>query len=96
MTADWSPLWLGLRVALMVSVLALVVAPWARVVAGAPETGRQSRCSRGFSRAFARDHCGAGGAAFTWPVAVAAGLVRAVPYTLALAAPLFQSSIPAM
>src|ERR1035438_6007404 len=28
MTADWSPLWLSLRVALMGSVLALVVAPW--------------------------------------------------------------------
>ncbi|MFY9728408.1 MAG: ABC transporter permease subunit [Bryobacteraceae bacterium] len=82
MTADWSPLWLSLRVALLVSVLALVVAPWPAWRLGRRNWPAVMLLARFLSIVPAVIVASLAAPAFTWPLAVAAGLVRAVPYVL--------------
>jgi molybdate transport system permease protein len=94
MTADWSPLWLGLRVALMVSVLALVVAPWPAWWLARRNWPAVTLLARFLASVPAVIIAALAVPAFTWPVAVAAGLVRAVPYTLAACRTAFQSLNP--
>ncbi len=94
MTADWSPLWLSLRVALLVSVVALVAAPWPAWRLARRNWPAVMLLARFLSIAPAVIVASLAMPAFTWPVAVAAGLVRAVPYTLAACRTAFQSLNP--
>jgi len=94
MTADWSPLWLSLRVALMVSALALVVAPWPAWLLARRSWPAVTLIERFLSIVPTVIIASLAAPAFTWPVAVAAGLVRAVPYTLAACRAAFQTLNP--
>ena len=94
MTADWSPLWLSLRVALLVSVLALVVAPLPAWWLARRSWPAVTLFARFLASVPAVIVASLAAPAFTWPVAVAAGLVRAVPYTLAASRTAFQSLNP--
>jgi len=94
MTADWSPLWLSLRVALLVSVLALMVAPWPAWLLARRNWPAVTLFARFLGSVPAVIVASLAAPAFTWPVAVAAGLVRAVPYTLAASRAAFQSLDP--
>src|SRR5208283_3271166 len=94
MTADWSPLWLSLRVALMVSVLALLLAPWPAWLLARRNWPAVTLLVGFLSIVPAVIVTSLAVPAFTWPVAVAAGLVRAVPYTLAACRMAFQSLNP--
>lgn len=94
MTADWSPLWLGLRVALLVSVLALLAAPWPAWWLARRNWPVVTLLTGFLSIVPAVIIASLAVPAFTWPVAVAAGLVRAVPYTLAACRAAFQSLNP--
>jgi molybdate transport system permease protein len=94
MTADWSPLWLSLRVALLVSVLALLVAPWPAWLLARRNWPVITLLARFLASVPAVIVASLAAPAFTWPVAVAAGLVRAVPYTLAASRNAFQSLNP--
>jgi ABC-type molybdate transport system permease subunit len=91
MTADWSPLWLSLRVALMVSVVALLVAPWPAWLLARRSWPVVTLIERFLASVPAVIVASLAVPALTWPVAVAAGLVRAVPYTLAACRTAFQS-----
>ena len=71
MTADWSPLWLGLRVALMVSVLALVVAPWPAWWLARRNWPAVTLLARFLASVPAVIIAALAVPAFTWPVAVA-------------------------
>ncbi len=94
MTADWSPLWIGLRVALLVSVLALVVAPWSAWLLARRNWPVVTLLARFLVSVPAVIVASLAVPAFTWPVAVAAGLVRAVPYTLLACRAAFQCLNP--
>jgi len=94
MTADWSPLWLSLRVALLVSALALVAAPWPAWLLARRNWPVVTLLTGFLSSVPAVIVASLAAPAFTWPVAVAAGLVRAVPYTLAASRTAFQSLNP--
>ncbi|HEY1217881.1 MAG TPA: ABC transporter permease subunit [Bryobacteraceae bacterium] len=94
MTADWSPLWLSLRVALMVSIVALVIAPWPAWRLARRNWPVVALIARFLSIVPAVIVAALVAPAFTWPIAVAAGLVRAVPYTLAVCHTAFQSLNP--
>jgi molybdate transport system permease protein len=94
MTADWSPLWLSLRVALLVSVVALVVAPWPAWRLARRNWPAVMLLARFLSIVPAVIVASLAAPAFTWPLAVAAGLVRAVPYTLVACRAAFESFNP--
>lgn len=94
MTADWSPLWLTLRVALLVSVLALVVAPWPAWLLARRNWPAVAWLAGFLATVPAVIVAALAAPRFTWPVAVAAGLVRAVPYTLEACRTAFQSLNP--
>jgi molybdate transport system permease protein len=83
MTADWSPLWLSLRVALVVSAVALVVAPWPAWWLVRRNWPGVALLVRFLSMTPAVIVCALAAPRFGWQVAAAAGLVRAIPYTLA-------------
>jgi len=94
MTADWSPLWFSLRVALLVSLLALMIAPWPAWLL-ARRNWPAVTLLAGFLSIFPAVIVAALTApVFTWRVAVAAGLVRAVPYTFSACRAAFQSLNP--
>jgi molybdate transport system permease protein len=94
MTADWSPLWLSLRVALLVSALALAVALWPAWLLARRNWTAVTLLTGFLSMVPAVILASLAAPAFTWPVAVAAGLVRAVPYTIAAYRTAFQSLHP--
>ncbi|MGB7759640.1 MAG: ABC transporter permease subunit [Bryobacteraceae bacterium] len=94
MTADWSPLWLGLRVALMVSALALVVAAWPAWRLARRNWPVVTLIARFLSIVPAVIVASLAAPAFPWPVAVAAGLVRGISYTLVACRTAFQSVNP--
>ncbi len=94
MTADWSPLWLSLRVALMVSAVALLVAPWPAWWMARRNWPAVTLLTRFLSMVPAVVVASLAAPVFGWPVAVAAGLVRAVPYTLVKCRAAFQSIDP--
>src|ERR1039457_4196934 len=94
MTADWSPLWLSLRVALIVSALALVAAPWPAWWLARRNWPVVTLLTGFLSIVPAVIVASLAVPSFSWPVAVAAGLVRAVPYTLAASCAAFQSLNP--
>ncbi|MGO9229025.1 MAG: ABC transporter permease subunit [Bryobacteraceae bacterium] len=96
MTADWSPLWLSLRVALMVSAAALVVAPWPAWWLARRNWPAVTLLARFLSMVPAVVVASLAAPVFGWPVAVAAGLVRAIPYTLATCRAAFQSLDPGL
>ena len=83
MTADWSPLWLSLRVALAVSAVALVAAPWPAFWLVRRNWPGVALLERFLSTMPAVIVCALAAPSFGWQVAVAAGLVRAIPYMLA-------------
>jgi len=95
MTADWSPLWLSLRVALLVGALALVLAPWPAWLLARRNPPGLMLAERFLSSVPAVIVASLVLPAFAWPAAVAAGLVRAVPYTLARCRAAFASLDPA-
>ncbi len=91
MTADWSPLWLSLRVALLVSVLALLVAPWPAWWLARRNWPVVTLLARFLESVPAVIVAALAVPEFTWPQLAAAGLIRAVPYTLAACRGAFQS-----
>jgi ABC-type molybdate transport system permease subunit len=82
MTVDWSPLWIGWRVALAVSALALLVAPWPAWWLARRNWPAVTLLARFLSIVPAIVAIMLAAPALAWPWVVAAGLVRAVPYTL--------------
>jgi ABC-type Fe3+ transport system permease subunit len=77
-----------------VSVLALVVAPWPAWWLARRNWPAVTLLARFLASVPAVIVASLAAPAFTWPVAVAAGLVRAVPYTLAASRTAFQSLNP--
>jgi molybdate transport system permease protein len=94
MTVDWSPLWLSLRVALLVSVLALVAAPWPAWRLARRTWPAVALIERFLSAVPAVVVASLAASVFTWQLAVAAGLVRAIPYMLGRCRAAFQSLNP--
>ena len=95
MTADWSPLWLSLRVALVVSVLALALAPWPAWRMARRTWPAAVLVERFLSMVPAVIVASLAAPAFSWQLAAAAGLVRAIPYMLARCRAAFQLLDPA-
>ena len=95
MTADWSPLWLSLRVALVVSATALVVAPWPAWRLARRNWPVVTLVAGFLSMVPAVIIASLALPEFTWPVAAAAGSLRAVPQTLAACRRAFQLLNPA-
>ena len=83
MTADCSPLWLSLRVAVVVSAVALVTAPWPAWWLARRNWPAVALIERFLSMTPAVIVCALAAPRFGWQVVAGAGLVRAVPYTLA-------------
>jgi molybdate transport system permease protein len=96
MTVDWSPLWLSLRVALMVSLVALVAAPWPAWRLARRHWPVAALLARFLSLVPAVIVAALAMPASGWPVAVTAGLLRAVPYTLAKCRAAFQRLDPGL
>jgi ABC-type molybdate transport system permease subunit len=94
MTADWSPLWLSLRVALAVSAAALVAAPWPAFWLARRDWPALALIERFLSMTPAVIVCALAAPRFGWQVAAAAGLVRAIPYTLAKCRAAFSALDP--
>lgn len=96
MTVDWLPLWLSLRVALVVSIVALVAAPWPAWWLARRNWPVVVLLARFLSLVPAVIVAALAVPAFGWPVAVTAGLLRAVPYTLAKCRAAFQRLDPSL
>ena len=91
MTADWTALWLSLRVALVVSVLAPAVALWPAWRLARRTWPTLTLIERFLSIVPAVVVASLAVPAFTWQLAAAAGLVRAIPFMLARCRAAFQS-----
>jgi molybdate transport system permease protein len=96
MTVDWSPLWLSLRVALMVSVVASVAAPWPAWRLARRNWPVAALLAQFLSLVPAVIVTALAMPAFGWPVAVTAGLLRAIPYTLSKCRAAFQRLDPGL
>jgi len=94
MTAEWSPLWLSLRVALLVSVLTLAAAPWPAWLLARRNWPAVSLITGFLAMVPAVILAALAIPSLPWQAAAAAGLVRTVPHSLEACRGAFQSLPP--